>query len=182
MQVTLQDQASQWATPKGWDGASGPDFAKEDRSNTGAALPAQVANWTTVTTMDGEQAGGRGRKAARNKTTLSLETENWPTCQSRDYRSGETLKDYGNSRPLTEAVLLFSPQGQKTPDGPKSSKAPKGSRPRLNPAFACWLMGMPWFWTRAESISSGAPATQLWRSRARQLLLSFFSGRISLNE
>lgn len=147
MQITLQDQASQWATPRATEG--GPDFAKEERSTTGAALPAMAATWPTVTTMDGEQAGGRGRKERRGKTTLSLETENWPTCQSRDYKSGETQKDYGNSRPLTEAVLQFSLLGQKTPDGPKFSKGPRGSRLRLNVLFAEWLMSAPIGWTNS---------------------------------
>lgn len=172
MQVTLQDQASRWSTPRASEG--GPDFAKPERSNTGMGLPAQTANWPTVTTMDGEQAGGRGRRENRGKTTLSLETENWPTCQARDYRSGETRKDYGNSRPLTEAVLEFSLQGQKIPDGKTSSSPARGSRPRLNPAFALWLMGAPWFWTRPESISFGAQVTQLWQFKARVLLWSFF--------
>lgn len=205
MQVTLQDQASIWATPRAADGESGPDLAKEDRSNTGIALPAQASkwpspraedsesignhpgasdslhaatqNWPTVTTQDGEQAGGRGREERRGKTTLSLATEKWPTCQSRDSKSGETLKEYGNSRPLTEAVLSFSPPGPPTGDGPRSSKGPPGSRPRLNPAFALWLMGAPWFWTRAGSISFGASVTQSWRLRQRLLLWNFFHER-----
>jgi len=48
----------------------------------------------------------------------------WPTPAARDWRSGKTLQDYGNSRPLSEQV-----SGQ------------------LNPTWVEWLMGFPLGWT-----------------------------------
>jgi hypothetical protein len=48
----------------------------------------------------------------------------FPPPTSRDWKSGKTLKDYGNSRPLSEAV-----SGQ------------------LNPTWVEWLMGFPLGWT-----------------------------------
>jgi hypothetical protein len=56
----------------------------------------------------------------------------FPTPQSRDWKSGSTVSDYGNSRPLSEAV-----SGQ------------------LNPTWVEWLMGFPLGWTDLDA--SGMP-------------------------
>jgi transcriptional regulator with XRE-family HTH domain len=41
---------------------------------------------------------------------------------------------------------------------------------RLNPAFACWLMGWPWWWTNPEPISFARSAMASYLSRQRRLL------------
>lgn len=43
-------------------------------------------------------------------------------------------------------------------------------RPRLNPAFVCWLMGWPGWWTRAEPINSAVQEMESWRYRLRSRL------------
>jgi hypothetical protein len=201
-QVSLEDVAQNWSTPKAGD--RGADWTKKDRSTTGQGLEEQAAlwstpraedgescgnhpgrkggdsltgqiqHWRTPTAMDSEQAGGKGRFTRRGKTTLHLQTNMWPTPEARDYRSGETVAEYGNSRPLNEAVLKFSHPVQVLDEsGRKLSDTRRILRPRLNPAFVCWLMGWPTLWTRAEPISCGAQVTESWRCKLRWLLWYF---------
>jgi len=47
------------------------------------------------------------------------------------------------------------------------------SMPRLSPPFVSWLMGFPWWWTRAEPISCAAAEMRSYLSRLRSLLESF---------
>lgn len=47
-----------------------------------------------------------------------------------------------------------SPLAQPMHDGPTSSEKDLGSRPRLNPAFGCWLMGLPIWWTNPAVTNS----------------------------
>lgn len=43
---------------------------------------------------------------------------------------------------------------------------------RLNPAFVCWLMGWPTWWTSPARISSAAEEMELWRCKLRSRLSS----------
>lgn len=65
------------------------------------------------------------------------------------------------------------PQDPPIRDGQQSCETAHGSRRRLNPAFAAWLMGFPFWWTHPEPILSARSATASWLSRARRLLESF---------
>ena len=60
-----------------------------------------------------------------------------------------------------------------TPTGEELSPTTRTLRPRLNPAFVCWLMGWHWWWTHAEPINFGAAEMALYRSRLRLLLSSY---------
>lgn len=86
-------------------------------------------------------------------TSLQVLAQVWPTP---------------NSHPASSLPVLA------IPDGRKSSVPSRGSRRRLNPAFAAWLMGMPWWWTSTERINSAQSEIALWRcrlaSRSRFLL------------
>jgi hypothetical protein len=42
-------------------------------------------------------------------------------------------------------------------------QSPLTSGRRLNPAFVSWLMGAPWWWTKAEPISFGAREMRSYR-------------------
>jgi len=86
----------------------------------------------------------------------------WLTPAARDNKSGQASDETRekNALPLSEIALTFSLPDQ-TPTGEESSRT---CGRRLNPAFACFLMGMPWWWTRAEPISFGAREMRLFRS------------------
>ncbi len=196
--LSLSGQAGQWPTPnagqfndgedpENWERRRQENLAKGINGNgQGTPLAIAATKWPTPNTPSG---GGRttnvggysedGRRQKKSgKTTLNLQVDQWPTPQAKDFRSGETLQEYGNSRPLNEAALKFShPVPVLTTSGEKLSETRRILRPRLNPAFVCWLMGWPTFWTRAEPISCGARVTESWRCKLRSLLLSYFGER-----
>ncbi len=75
------------------------------------------------------------------------------------------------------ATYIYShPAPTRATNGAGSSEQPPASRRRLNTAFVAWLMGYPWFWMRAEPISSAARETRLWCSKLISLSDSFFDG------
>lgn len=66
----------------------------------------------------------------------------------------------------------FSRQVRSTLDGRELSPTVRILPRRLNPAFACWLMGWPIWWTNPAVTSSAQPAMESWRSKQRALLSS----------
>lgn len=63
-----------------------------------------------------------------------------------------------------------SPLALKTPDGQESSQDGPGSRRRLNPAFGCWLMGLPCWWTNPGITSSVRSEMVSYRCRLQSHL------------
>ena len=53
--------------------------------------------------------------------------------------------------------------------GPASSKGTRISRPRLNPAFVCFLMNWPWWWTRTEPMPFAAREMESYLLKQRLL-------------
>lgn len=167
----LQDQAraSQWATPNVPDRGPETRASKAKRGAGGEDLQTQTQQWPTPNCPaphDSEQTAGAGRQPREGcgKMLQDVATRDWMTPQARDYKSGEspssTEELYGTTGPPLSHQVLRTPM----PGEPSSSSAPT-SRPRLNPAFVCWLMGWPWFWTRAEPTSFAARETESWRTR-----------------
>lgn len=73
---------------------------------------------------------------------------------------------------LSFVAAHSSPQAPPIPDGEESSPAGPGSRQRLNPAFGCWLMNWPCWWTNPGITSSARSEMALYRCRQRALLSS----------
>lgn len=65
----------------------------------------------------------------------------------------------------------FSRPDPTTPDGPTSFSIAPTSRLRINPAFVCWLMGLPYAWTNIAHTSCDSAEMELYRSRLQQQLL-----------
>jgi len=65
-----------------------------------------------------------------------------------------------------------SPQVRTAKSGQESSTDTPSSRQRLNPAFGCWLMGWPAWWTNPGVTSFAQSEMVLYRSRLRLQLLS----------
>lgn len=104
------------------------------------------------------------------------ESLSWPTPNARDYKGSDLESRHGGASlshfAETGERCHSSPQGPTTAPGTESPKPPRTSHPRLNPAFVCWLMGSPFWWTRAEQTSCASAEMGSWLSRARQLLRS----------
>ena len=110
---------------------------------------------------------------------LNLQTQQWRIPQAHVTEAKKTVTKLEGRTPsdpqvgLADQVAVFSPPDQ-TPTGESSQKR---SGRRLNPAFVSWLMGMPWFWTRAEPTSFGAQATASWRYALQQHLSNLLRGQ-----
>lgn len=106
----------------------------------------QAEHWKTPHGMSNRDA--KGKVGGCGGGEFALQANQWQTPQSRDYKSGESLQDYGNTRPLNEQVLTVSLQAPATQDGPPSSRSAPTSPRRLNPQFVEWLMGFPIGWSK----------------------------------
>lgn len=78
---------------------------------------------------------------------------------------------------LSKQVVYSHPDPPTETDGLPSSQSIPTSRRRLNPAFVCWLMGWPDWWTHPELISYAREEMELFLSRARLRLQSLLDGR-----
>jgi hypothetical protein len=179
-----------WKTPHGFQAGNGPDANEFSKS---------VRAWATPKTATGGANSKREERGAGGPDLQEM-ANNWPTPAARDQKganSEEHCTETGTGRKHMDQLpnfveYHFSLQAQPTPDGEPSSTPVKSvngallsattkaesvlGRRRLNPAFVCWLMGWPWWWTRAEPISFGARGMALWRSQLRSQLRSLVGG------
>lgn len=188
LQVKVQ---TNWLTPHGMGGidstgklGAGGEFAKQATQwltpnvpNGGRSVPAELV---ASKGQDSEQAGGAGTIARGNRGHLlsSATTMAWPTPASRDHK-GTDLPSRRGGASLSHATQTgvfshSSPQDQPIPDGQESSPDGPGSPRRLNPAFGCWLMGLPCWWTNPGLTSFARSETDAYRSRLQQHLSCLF--------
>ena len=120
--------------------------------------------------------GGPNQAGSKGDLMLPSAAAQWPTPASRDYRtpnsqeSQESRKHTGGEQLPNYIEHHFLPLAPQIPSGEKFS-APVVSvhgaelspttrpehvlgRLRLNPAFGCWLMGWPSWWTNPGLTSS----------------------------
>lgn len=179
------DAIRTWPTPNARissDGETREDFEarretlKEKHYNgNGAGMPLAIAiqHWPTPSATvanDGESIETwEGRAQAVEEKwqpgngvgmPLAIAIQQWPTPMARDHRSGKTVADYGNARPLNEAVLSdrwAMTTAAEAARGPghsgregspnlttQQSKLRNGG---LNPDWVEALMGVPPGWT-----------------------------------
>jgi hypothetical protein len=187
-------ECSWWPTTTTKDSnSSGRHSTTTGVMHPGTTLNDAIATWATPTRMDSEQAGGTGNYRGKS---LHLQTSNWPrlwpTTSARDWKSGEAIADYGNARPLSEAVLDFSSRPvPRTRDGltfcsrvrilrrlcrrlrrrlPSPYRRARSIfRTKLNPDFTDWLMGWPVGWSSEDRVFSAAEM-ESYLSRERRYL------------
>ena len=177
--VGLESQTKHWDAPLGsaWPTQRQTDGSKGGPNQAGSKgdlmLPSAAAQWPTPNAHDGRRPGAdltstQGGNLSRDAVVAM----NWPTPASRDHK-GTDLPSRRGGASLSHAAQTgefshSSPQAQPTPDGRESSDAPPGSPLRLNPAFGCWLMGWPCWWTNPGLTNSDKLATEFAHYR-RQL-------------
>ena len=136
--------------------------------------------WPTPATNP--QAPNKNSNAVNVPTSLEEAALGmWPTPSARDHKGTDIPNHRGGA-----SLSHFVETGQRIHSSlpaPGSGTSGRGSSPtartsplRLNPAFVSWLMGWPWWWTRAERISFAAREMASWTSRQRSLLWSLIDG------
>lgn len=190
-----------WKTPHGFSAGNGPDgneFSTQvrlwqtpasdsfrsrggDRADEMGLDQQARMFWPTPTEDNANNCGGPSRSREDGFSDLTVAVSTWPTARARDGKGspGVLVRKDGKSRLDQLDVMAergFSLPVQPIPDGQPSSPESPISRRRLNPAFAAWLMGMPWWWTSIGPISFARSEMESWRSQQRSLLQSLVGG------
>lgn len=159
----LARDARMWATPQ-----AGPDVRNMMVSEQ-KCLTKDVANWQTP----GTPAGGHSSRGLDRKgePLLAGQVKQWQTPSPNQFAKRRQVRQMERNEPLLpEQACRFSPPAPPMDDGQKSLESIRTSRRRLNPAFTSWLMGSPWWWTRAEPTNSARQEMESWLLRLRSLL------------
>lgn len=181
---------SSWMTPmvpSGGRSVSAEVVASKGKTERGkrtVGLESQVRHlWATPDCNTSTKSNGLMGPNIREQVA------NWPTPDANLYKGAVSekavLRKDGKSRMDRldcKAIHGFLPQDQTATNGPQSSETSTTSRPRLNPAFGCWLMGWPWFWTNPGKISFAASEMALFRSRLQSHLSILLGEQESLED
>lgn len=128
---------------------------------------ASLGAWPTPDT--GHERVNRSQNA--KMLTLNRASQQWPTPASRDYRTPNSmsLADRGQGTKGEQLPNFvehhFSRQVLSTLDGRPLSPTDRTLPRRLNPAFACWLMGWPIWWTNPALTSCARSEMASYRCR-----------------
>lgn len=186
--VGLESQTRHWTSPRATDGTNGgPNQAG---SKGDLMLPSAAAQWPTPRTISGGgESAERKQELGRVNAgggDLQAAVTSWPTPAARDYKganSAEHALQTGGGRKHMDQLANFvahspsSPQAQPTSDGPESSPVAPTSPQRLNPAFGCWLMGWPAWWTNPAITSCVKSEMVSYRFALRSHLSSLLGER-----
>lgn len=181
----LNDSVQDWQTP-GADSFRSRGGDRKDEMGLDQQARAIPNQWPTPKTPSGgPESAQRKKELGRMESgggDLQASAQSWATPAARDFKSAESNQTqqelYGSKGPpLSHQALSFRfsrPVPVIGSDGQPLSPTKRASalRPRLNPAFVCWLMGWPWWWTNPGQINFAAPAMALYRSRLQQHLYS----------
>lgn len=135
------------------------------------ALEGVAKQWPT---MHGLRPHG-AETHAKNARPLNEVVSLWMSPKTPTGGGQATRKSKGGGlRKLEDQIqAIYSPPVPViSPHGSELSPTRRILRPRLNPAFVCWMMGWPWWWTNPATINSDWAATE-W-SRYRRLLRSMY--------
>lgn len=180
--MMLGGAAQTWPTASARDGDSRrcptkPDSAawknKVSRGAVNAAgmlsddLSSSASAWQSPQTSD-----ANGPRKPDGKRSLGLNTQaSWATPNARDHKGRDLDSRNGGASLAHQAQtgeMTHSPSSRpvlSTHDGRELSPTDRTLRPRLNPAFVCWLMGWPTWWTSPAPISCARVEMALYRRR-----------------
>lgn len=175
---------------------------EKHQNGNGMGTPLTIAALSWPTPTSAPDAPNTNSNQVNGPTSLGEAAQIFPTPAARDYRTpnskayaergggtkGEQLVNFVcHSLPPDLATAAGQECSESTRTSPRRS--PQGvsvsggttrpdllKRMRLNPAFVAWLMGWPWWWTRAEPISCAAQEMALFRLRLRAHLSNLCGG------
>lgn len=122
---------------------------------------------------EGSQGGGVTTERKDGKSRMDMldwRAEHWPTTNAADAKTSPDWPHKGGNPTLVCAADRFSRPVLSTLDGRELSPTTRILRPRLNPAFAAWLMGLPGWWTSPAVTSSARSAMEPYRCALRSRL------------
>lgn len=190
---SLGEAAKLWATPRTITGGGESAERKKElgrEDSGGGDLQAQVEKWPTPQSHDVTTRGNTMGDHHYRPHDLSNAVEAWPTPASRDYRTpnskesedrrfsttmkgkGQQLQNFVEHSPSSPLVRVISVSGDELSPTDRSTVL----RRRLNPAFVCWLMGWPWWWTNPARNNSVRAVTGSYLFKLR-LLSSYLLAR-----
>ena len=169
--------SQQWPTPNAHDGRRpGADL----KSTQGGNLNRDAVMWMTpsVSNSQGNEYTRDRGQPGMERLTLTGQAQQWPTPASRDYRkpNSQSLQERGQGSKGEQLPNFvehhFSPPVLSTIDGRPLSPTDRTLPLRLNPAFACWLMGWPIWWTNPALTNCARLEMALYRCRLQWHLSS----------
>ncbi len=176
--ATAGRDSSSWPTALNHNDRGGPSRSAMEKKG-GADLGEKARRWPTPNCAP--ESLQLGSNQVSSSPCLGEQAECWPSPAARDYRTPNTEESerrrFSNGREKSghqlQNFVAHSPQvrvisihgAELSPTDPETI-----SRRRLNPAFVCWLMGWPWWWTNPAPISFARSAMASYLSRLRMLL------------
>lgn len=133
-------RVEKWSTPQAHNAHGEPGAGSTENDGRHRDLVREAASWATPTTRMEKGGSPTSETRADGKSRLD----------QLDYQAEAYL------RPVLSAI-----------DGAELSPTSRTLRPRLNPAFAAWLMGLPGWWTSPAVTSSVRSAMAAYRSALR---------------
>jgi hypothetical protein len=172
--LMLPSAAAQWQTP-----GSDSFRSRGGRRRNEPGLDRQARNLWASPTASGNRTTKRAPSHGKTHgEVLAGQAGSWPTPAARDAKgvnSEEHVTVNGSGRMHLDQLPnyvahTFSRPDQNPNSGRTFSPPCPTSRQRLNPAFVCWLMGWPVWWTNHEPMPFAARAMEFWRFRLRRHL------------
>jgi hypothetical protein len=180
----LSGQAQQWATPTSSENSNRTTkMAPTHGNGHGIVLAGQACQWATPKASETDR-GVCPSEIARRSPGLLTQTATWATPTARDHKDGATtLENVEVNGLLGRQVLTTSLRPVHSMiDGRELSPTARTLRRRLNPAFTCWLMGWPIWWTNPAITNSVKLETELWRCKLRLQLSRLLDEPTSFEE
>lgn len=185
-QVTNASGFSSWPSCRANEGRSG-DYQNDRGDKNGTQRPTlngAAKGWPTPRAEDSESCGNHPNRGDALNQTASLWATPEASMAKRGDRTAHLLEDPKAGEDLMTQTKYWSiPRADEAAEqkflrpvpvlsvnGYRLSPTRRFLRPRLNPAFVCWLMGWPWWWTRAEPTNCGVQEMAWWRYKLRSRL------------
>lgn len=185
--TTLTDAIRLWRTPSAGHPDKGGSQSPEKRLAGGHTLDLQdqAEYWMTPNVPTGGRVLPEADVIAKGATDqgkrqvgLEMQCRYWRTPDSRDHHAqGPREQHEQRQTKLSDQIKSFLPDQMTQTNGSESLQSTRTSRRRLNPAFVCWLMTWPWWWTQPVPINFAREAMALWQSKARLHLSNLLEGR-----
>ena len=147
--ANLSRDAALWAPPRANDAEKRGNVTHRPHM---PELVGQAQAWPTPRATDGTK-GGPNQSGSKGDLMLPSAAVQWTTPASRDHRTpnSKSLQERGHGSKGEQLPNFvdhhFLRLVLSTLDGRPLSPTDRTLPRRLNPAFACWLMGWPIWWT-----------------------------------